>query len=109
MKKIYFKDGSNETVSSDLLWCINDFKEILRNRLGDDTEEVFNEIISDVFDYGVSEATTTYKEFGFGEIVCNPFLQKYSDAGVSQLVEGAICNRNVKSSSLFIGSRQQVG
>jgi hypothetical protein len=73
MKKIYFKDGSSETVSSDLLKCVNEFREVLRERLGDDSEKLFCEIVSDVFDYGVSE-TKSINEPGFDGYVHNPFL-----------------------------------
>jgi hypothetical protein len=73
MRKIYFKDGSSETVSSDLLKSVNEFREILREKLGDDSEKLFSEIVSDVFDLGVSE-TELMNEPGFDEYVKNPFF-----------------------------------
>lgn len=73
MEKIYFKDGSSEIVSSDLLKCVNEFREILREKLGDDSEKLFSEIVSDVFDLGVSEAKSI-NETGFGGYVKNPFF-----------------------------------
>lgn len=72
MKKIYFKDGSSEIVSSDLLKCVNELREILRENLGDDSEKLFSEIVSDVFDLGVSEAKSM-NEPGFDGCVENPF------------------------------------
>lgn len=56
MTKIYFKDGSREEfISSDLFKAVDEFSEILREKLGDDSERIFREILSDTFGYVVDE------------------------------------------------------
>ena len=55
MEKIYFKDGSYELISDDLLKAVEEFSEVLRDRLGDDSEKLFRKILSDTFDYCIGE------------------------------------------------------
>ena len=55
MTKIYFKDNTSETISDDLLKTVSEFGTVLREKLGDDSERVFREICSDVFDYAMSQ------------------------------------------------------
>ena len=75
MTKIYFKDGSREEfISSDLFKAINEFREILREKLGDDSERIFREILSDTFDYTVSECSKCIGEDLF-YVVENPFFE----------------------------------
>ena len=69
MEKIYFKDGSYELISDDLFKAVEEFSEVLRNRLGDDSEKLFREILSDTFDY------------------CRDECQKYTDADLYFEVE----------------------
>ena len=72
MRKIYFKDGSYELISDDLLKAVEEFSEVLRNKLGDDSEKLFREIISDTFDYAVDECSKGTGE-SFYYVVDNPF------------------------------------
>lgn len=74
MKKIYFKDGSREEfISSDLFKAVNEFSEILREKLGNDSERIFKEILSDTFDYVVSECSKYIGE-DLSYYVENPFF-----------------------------------
>ena len=74
MEKIYFKDGSYELISDDLLKAVEEFSEVLRNKLGDDSEKLFREILFDTFDYGVSERSKYIGEDLF-YVVENPFFE----------------------------------
>lgn len=74
MERIVLKDGQVEFISSDLFKSVNEFSEILREKLGDDLEKLFCEIVSDIFDFGVTEAKSM-NEPGFDEYVENPFFQ----------------------------------
>ena len=74
MTKIYFKDSSHEFISSDLFKAVNEFSEILREKLGDDSERIFREILSDTFDYTVSECSKCIGEDLF-YVVENPFFE----------------------------------
>lgn len=74
MTKIYFKDGSREGfISSDLFKAINEFSEILREKLGDDSERIFREILSDTFDYTIDECLK-YTNSDLYYYVENPFF-----------------------------------
>ena len=74
MTKIYFKDGSYELISDDLLKAVEEFSEVLRNKLGDDSEKLFREILSDTFDYCLNDCITyTETEINLYGLVENPF------------------------------------
>ena len=53
MERIVLKDGQVEFISSDLFKAVDEFSEILREKLGDDSERIFREILSDTFDYTI--------------------------------------------------------
>ena len=72
MEKIYFKDGSYELISDDLLKAVEEFSEVLRNKLGDDSEKLFRKILSDTFDYVVEECSKYICDDLF-YVIDNPF------------------------------------
>ena len=72
MTKIYFKDGSHELISSDLFKAVNEFSEVLREKLGNDSERIFREILSDTFDYAVDECSE-YTHDALSYYIENPF------------------------------------
>lgn len=74
MTKIYFKDGSHELISSDLFKAVNEFSEVLRDKLGDDSERIFREILSDTFDYAVEKCSKYIGEDLF-YVIDNPFFE----------------------------------
>lgn len=75
MKRIVFKDNSREEfISSDLFKSVNEFSEILREKLGDDSERIFREILSDTFDYVVDECLK-YTNADLYYYVENPFFE----------------------------------
>lgn len=75
MERIVFKDGSREEfISSNLFKAVEEFSEILREKLGDDSERIFREILSDTFDYAVSERSKYIGEDLF-YVVENPFFE----------------------------------
>ena len=75
MKRIVFKDNSREEfISSDLFKAVDEFSDILREKLGDDSERIFREILSDTFDYAVSECSKYIGEDLF-YVVENPFFE----------------------------------
>ena len=71
-EKIYFKDGSYELISDDLLKAVEEFSEVLRNRIGDDSERIFRKIISDTFGYAVEECIK-YTDADLSYYAENPF------------------------------------
>ncbi len=77
MTKIYFKDGSREEfISSDLFKAVNEFSEILREKLGDDSERIFREILSDTFDYAVDTCNNNLDpDVDLWFYVKNPFFE----------------------------------
>lgn len=75
MKRVVFKDGSREEfISSNLFKAVNEFGEILREKLGNDSERIFREIISDTFDYTVDECSNYIGESLF-YVIDNPFFE----------------------------------
>lgn len=75
MERIVFKDGSREEfISPNLFKAVNEFSEILREKLGDDSERIFREILSDTFDYAVEECSKGTGE-SFYYVVDNPFFE----------------------------------
>lgn len=75
MERIVFKDGSREEfISSNLFKAVEEFSEILREKLGNDSERIFKEILSDAFDYAVDECSKyTDENLYYG--VENPFFE----------------------------------
>jgi len=75
MERVVFKDGSREEfISSDLFKAVNEFSEILREKLGDDSERIFREILSDTFGYAVEECIK-YTDADLSYYVENPFFE----------------------------------
>lgn len=73
MERIVLKDDQVEFISSDLFKAVNEFSEILREKLGDDSERIFREILSDIFDYCLNDCGT-YTETNLYGLVENPFF-----------------------------------
>lgn len=75
MERIVFKDGSREEfISSNLFKAVEEFSEILREKLGNDSERIFREILSDTFDYAVDECSKNTGE-NLYYVVENPFFK----------------------------------
>lgn len=75
MERIIFKDSSREEfISSNLFKAVNEFSEVLREKLGDDSERIFRKIISNTFDYAVEECLK-HTDADLSYYAENPFFE----------------------------------